>query len=78
MMAFTRAKLCLDKKDIIEMRIFLEAVLLAKMIDKIKSKVAKNKFIEVINLMQLSNTTTGSQSIHIQLILKLKIHIRIV
>ena len=47
MMAFTRAKLCLDKKDIIEMRIFLEAVLLAKMIDEIKSKVAKNKFIEV-------------------------------
>ena len=47
MMAFTRAKLCFDKKDIIEMRIFLEAVLLAKIIDKINSKVAKNKFIEV-------------------------------
>ena len=47
MMTFISAKLCLDKKDIIEMRIFLEAVLLAKMIDEIKSKVAKNKFIEV-------------------------------
>ena len=47
MMAFTRAKLCLDKKDIIEIRIFLEAVLLAKMIDEIKSKITKNKFIEV-------------------------------
>ena len=47
MMAFARAKLCLDKKDIIEMRIFLEADLLAKIIDKINSKVAKNKFIEV-------------------------------
>ena len=47
MMAFNRAKLCLDKKDIIEMRILLEAVLLAKIMDEIKSKVAKNKFIEV-------------------------------
>ena len=47
MMAFTRTKLCLDKKDIIEMKIFLEAVLLAKMIDEIKSKVANNKFMEV-------------------------------
>ena len=47
MMAFIRAKLCLDKKDIIEMKIFLEAALLAMMIDKIMSKVANNKFMEV-------------------------------
>ena len=46
-MTFTRTKLCLDKEDIIEMKIFLKAVLLAKMIDEIKSKVAKNKFMEV-------------------------------
>ena len=59
MMAFTRAKLCLDKKDIIEIRIFLEAVLLAKIIDEIKSKIAKNKFIEVSQSYAVINTTTG-------------------
>ena len=47
MMAFISAKLCLDKKDIIEMKIFLEAALLAMMSDKIMSKVANNKFMEV-------------------------------
>ena len=47
MMAFTRAKLCLDKKDIIDMKIFLEAALLAMMRDKIMSKVANNKFMGV-------------------------------
>ena len=60
MMAFTRAKLCLDKKDIIEMKIFLEAALLAMMSDKIMSKVANNKFMEVNKSYAVINTTTGS------------------
>ena len=60
MMAFTRAKLCLDKKDIIEMKIFLEAALLAMMSDKIMSKVANNKFMEVNSSYAVINTTTGS------------------